>query len=137
MPNDEKQFESLQAAHIVYKILESQHENPLFRSPIPETAQNILDIGTGTGDWARDVADRFPSVFVRGVDLSPVPNTWVPPNCKFEVDDVVSKWMYGKLDFVHLRDLQGSFSDEQWRLVYKQAYEYALLIDFDETHADS
>lgn len=27
--------------------------------------------------------------FVVGVDLSPPPDLWVPPNCKLEVDDVL------------------------------------------------
>ena len=109
--------------HIMHRIVDSQQKNDLFYSPIPETAQNILDIGAGTGDWARDVADRFPSALVYGVDLFPTPDTWVPPNCKFEVDDVLEPWMYSqKFDLIHLRMMHGSFTDEQWRLVYKQAY---------------
>ena len=55
---------------------------------------------------AVEVADRFPSAFVQGIDLYPPPDTWVPPNCKFEVDDVLKKWMFkenGKFDLVHIR----------------------------------
>ena len=114
-----------QKGHLVHSILDSERENPSFYSPIPSTAQNILDIGTGTGDWARDVADRFPSAFVQGVDLAPVPDNWMPPNCKFEVDDILKPWEFkenGKFDLLHLRMMYGSFTDEQWRLLYKQAY---------------
>ena len=39
----------MNATHIVYKILDSEAENPLFYSPIKEGAQNILDVGTGSG----------------------------------------------------------------------------------------
>ena len=94
--------------------LETERENPSFYSPIPSTAQNILDIGTGTGDWARDVADRFPSAFVQGVDLAPVPDNWMPPNCKFEVDDILKPWEFkenGRFDLVHLSESTVSFSD--------------------------
>lgn len=65
-------------------ILDNQRTNPLFYSPIPEHAQNILDVGTGSGIWARDVGDKYPSAVVTGVDLYPPPETWIPPNCKFE-----------------------------------------------------
>lgn len=116
----------MQAAHLVYLILDSQRENNLFHSPIPDTVQNILDIGTGNGAWAVEVADRYPAAFVQGIDLYPPPETWVPPNCKFEVDDVLKQWVFGqKFDLIHMRDLFGSFTDKQWTGVYQQAYKYA------------
>lgn len=102
-PSDEKQFESMQALHIVHYIMDMDQKakNPLFCSPISNTPQNILDIGTGTGivsmsfysnlriaeltmlKWAMDVADRYPSA-VYGMNLYPPPEAWVPPNCKLE-----------------------------------------------------
>ena len=50
-PSDEKQWESMHAAHVLCMILDYQQKNNLFRSPVPETAQNILDVGTGGGVW--------------------------------------------------------------------------------------
>lgn len=117
------QFESMQAAHIVCLILDSDAKNPFFRSPIPETAQNILDVGTGNGVWAVEVADRYPSTFVQGVDLYPPPENWVPPNCKFEVDDLLKTWTFQQnFDLIHMRDLFGSFTEKQWSGFYSQAY---------------
>lgn len=46
-PSDEKQFESQLGAHILNLIIDSREANPLFRAPVPDTAKNILDIGTG------------------------------------------------------------------------------------------
>lgn len=118
----------MQAAHIVYLILDSKQKNNLFRSPIPETAQNILDIGTGNGAWAVEVADRYPGAVVVGVDLFPPTDTWVPPNCRFEVDDVLKPWMFqNQFDLIHMRDMHGSFTEKQWTGVYNQAYKCAAF----------
>lgn len=38
-------------AYLVYLVLDSQEANPFFRSPIGANPQNILDLGTGQGDW--------------------------------------------------------------------------------------
>ncbi len=59
-PSDDKQFESMEAGHAAHTIIEAMQENPFFRAPISESAQNVLDVGTGQGAWAIDVADRFP-----------------------------------------------------------------------------
>ena len=56
----------------------------LFRSPLWPKAQRILDIGTGDGSWAVAVADMMSGATVHRVDLYPPPDTWVPPNVRFE-----------------------------------------------------
>lgn len=38
--------------HLVTLILDSERDNPLFRSPIGEDPKHILDLGTGKGVWA-------------------------------------------------------------------------------------
>ena len=92
-PSDDEQFESQATGHHVQLILNQQRDNPLFRSPLGDNAQHVLDFGTGSGEWAIDVADRFPNLTVHGVDLYPPPQTWVPPNCIFEVDDLSKPWV--------------------------------------------
>lgn len=105
-------------------MLDRTEPNQLFRSPIGPSPQNIIDIGTGQGDWAVDAADQYPSAEVLGVDLYPPPQKWTPPNCRFEVDDVLKPWERNvEFDLVHLRWMLGSFSAEQWRGVYRQAWE--------------
>jgi tRNA1(Val) A37 N6-methylase TrmN6 len=60
-------------------------ENNLFLAPIVDDPQNILDLGTGSGIWAMDVADMYPSAVVIGVDTAPVQPNLIPPNLTFEV----------------------------------------------------
>ncbi|KFY28414.1 hypothetical protein V493_02946 [Pseudogymnoascus sp. VKM F-4281 (FW-2241)] len=123
-PSDEQQFETFEAGHLVYQILDCQEENTLFRSPIPENAQHIIDLGTGDGTWAVQVADRFPGVTIHGVDLYPPPVTWVPPNCIFEVDDITQEWTWhNKFDLIHLRLLLGAFKKDEWETLYRRCYD--------------
>lgn len=87
----------------------------LYRAPLhQENVQRILDFGTGTANWALEIAELFPLAEVIGTDLSPIQPIWSPPNCKFFVDDVESEWAYTPLeafDFIHGRAMGGSVSD--------------------------
>nr|KMM66500.1 methyltransferase [Coccidioides posadasii RMSCC 3488] len=48
--------------HIYNMILGGE----LYRAPIPPGTSKILDLGTGTGSWAIDVADKLPEAVVTG-----------------------------------------------------------------------
>ncbi|KAK4504401.1 hypothetical protein PRZ48_005317 [Zasmidium cellare] len=94
-------------------------KDQLYLAPI-EDPKSILDLGTGTGIWATDIADKFPSASVIGTDLSPVQPGMQPDNCRFEIDDMCSEWTYAPaaFDFIHIRGLFGSIAD--WPALYKQ-----------------
>jgi ubiquinone/menaquinone biosynthesis C-methylase UbiE len=47
-----------------------------------------VDVGCGSGAWAIEVADEFPTANVIGIDLSPIQPTDVPQNCEFIVADL-------------------------------------------------
>ena len=84
---------------------------------IPHDARRILDIGTGTGEWAVAVGEKYPQVEVVAIDITGFQPTEVPPNVFFEVDDALEEWTYTEpFDFIHIRGLTGAFSD--WRPLY-------------------
>ena len=56
--------------HVIKLLLNGElHLAPL------ENPKRILDLGTGTGLWAIEMADKFPKAKVIGTDLSPVQPT--------------------------------------------------------------
>jgi methylase of polypeptide subunit release factors len=65
MPTDEIEQERLDLHH--ESMLQMLKED-LYKAPLVE-AHRILDVGTGTGIWAIDMADKFPAAEVIGIDL--------------------------------------------------------------------
>ncbi|KFY25839.1 hypothetical protein V491_01577 [Pseudogymnoascus sp. VKM F-3775] len=118
-PNDEKQNNQLDIAHHLYLLTMGDR---LFLAPIGDNPQNVLDVGTGTGIWAMDFADQYPSAQVTGFDLSPIQPQWVAPNLRFEINDASDPdWGYTRnsFDFIHVRAMYGSIAD--WPTFYQQA----------------
>ncbi|RDL31137.1 Uncharacterized protein BP5553_09926 [Venustampulla echinocandica] len=117
-PNDEKQNNQLDIAHHMYLLMLG---GKLHLAPIREDPHNVLDVGTGTGIWAIDFADQYPSSQVIGFDLSPIQPSWLPPNVRFEINDACADWDYKKnsFDFIHVRTMYGSVAD--WPAFYQQA----------------
>ncbi|KAK6531748.1 hypothetical protein TWF694_002919 [Orbilia ellipsospora] len=118
-PNDEIQLEQMDLFHHIFML---RLKGKLFLAPI-EHPQKIMDVGTGTGIWAMQVAEEFEGAAVMGNDLSPVQPTWVPPNILFEVDDFNEPWLHTpeSYDFIHSRDLHMAVDD--WTNFVGQVYE--------------
>ncbi|KIW26087.1 hypothetical protein, variant [Cladophialophora immunda] len=110
MPDDEREQERLDMQH---EIFLHTMNNKLLAAPVePGAALDVLDIGTGTGIWAIHFADENPQSTVLGTDLSPIQPSFIPPNCKFEVDDFDQTWCFSqKFDLIHGRMLAGSLGD--------------------------
>ncbi|KAK7413856.1 hypothetical protein QQX98_007273 [Neonectria punicea] len=101
-PNDEKHLEAFDVA---YQWLTMMLDDELYLPPIGDNPQRILDVGTGTGIWAIDMADKFPSAEVIGTGISPTQPSWVPPNLHFQIDDAQLDWTFQPehFDFIHIR----------------------------------
>ncbi|KAL0767553.1 hypothetical protein CaCOL14_009792 [Colletotrichum acutatum] len=119
-PNDETEADRLDFLHMM--MVKATGEK-LFLAPIEEDKiHRILDIGTGTGIWAMLMGEEFPKAEVVGNDLSAIQPTWVPPNVKFEIDDVESPWVNSrKYDFIFCRDMAASLAD--WPKLMERIYE--------------
>lgn len=116
-PNDQMQSRHEKIFHHLMLLL---LEDKLHLAPI-SSPKHVVDLGTGSGQWAIDFADHHEDAEVVGVDLSIVENTTLP-NLRFIVDDICSEWTYNtKFDFVHSRSLFGSIAD--WPSLYKQCFE--------------
>ncbi|KAL1844974.1 hypothetical protein VTK73DRAFT_1399 [Phialemonium thermophilum] len=120
-PNDEQQNEGLD---IIHNMLLMLLDDRLFLAPIGDAPQRVLDVGTGTGIWAIDFADQYPTAEVIGTDISPIQPTWVPPNVRFIIDDCLLDWTWppDHFDFVHIRMMYGCIPD--WDELYGKAFRH-------------
>lgn len=120
-PNDEEETDRLDLQHHLFTLT---FGGKLYTAPIPKEQQlhNVLDVGTGTGIWAIDFADEHPETQVLGVDLSPIQPSFLPPNSRFEIDDIEEVWTFNrKFDLIYSRMMTGSLSS--WPRYFEQAFE--------------
>ncbi|KAF1995368.1 S-adenosyl-L-methionine-dependent methyltransferase [Amniculicola lignicola CBS 123094] len=117
-PNDDEESDRLDLYHHIQTL---RLGGELHLAPIGDNPQRILDVATGTGIWAIDMGDKYPSAEILGNDLSPTQPSLVPPNVKFEVDDIEDEWVYSsKFDFIHARYLTCSIRD--WPKLVRQIW---------------
>jgi hypothetical protein len=72
LPDDEQEQDRLD---IKYASIQLLFSDTVTFAPL-QNPQQILDIGTGTGIWAIDAGEQFPSATVTATDLSPIQPTW-------------------------------------------------------------
>lgn len=70
--NLQRELDRIDLKHHVMMLLCDAH---LHLAPLVEP-RRILDIGTGTGIWAIQMAEQNPESMVWGTDLSPVQPSW-------------------------------------------------------------
>src|SRR5215813_1591116 len=100
----------------------------IYAAPLKQP-MDILDVGTGTGRWALEMAQYFPSAQVIGVDVNPPPVDEVarigvgadlrPPNYRFMPGNVLEGLPFpdGSFDYVHMRLLFSAIPSERWPFV--------------------
>lgn len=104
-PVDSIELERQEAEHNLLRILLGYP----FLGPVDTFLRQtrnpkILDVATGTGIWAIEMAEWYPHADVLGVDSVSTQQKMVPENCDFELVDM-SDLPYDKdsFDLIHLR----------------------------------
>ncbi|KAG4423086.1 hypothetical protein IFR04_003723 [Cadophora malorum] len=110
LPNDEREQDRLDLQHHSFRIMLN---GKLGLAPI-KSPNRVLDLATGTGIWAIEFAQEHTESTVIGTDLSPIQPLYVPPNCKFEVDDAENDWSFSEsFDYIHARAIVTCFKDNR------------------------
>src|SRR5258708_3259871 len=88
LPKDTLEDNRLDYQHYVLFLAIGDH----YLAPIPQNPERILDVGTGTGIWAIEMARKFSQARVVGVDIGVSSFKKEPPeNCKFEFGNVIER----------------------------------------------
>jgi SAM-dependent methyltransferase len=112
-PRQRNEIDRLDVQH--YALREALKGN--YVAPV-ENPERVLDVGSGTGQWAFDLSERFPSALVVGLDLvSSKPDR--PPRYRWVRGNLLQGLPFGhdRFDFVHQRLLLAGVPLESWRAV--------------------
>ncbi|KAL7963415.1 S-adenosyl-L-methionine-dependent methyltransferase [Trichoderma compactum] len=120
-PNDEVEQERLALQDCAFT---KAMGDKLYFAPLDDHPPGrILDIATGTGDWAVSMGDRFPNAIVTATDLSPIQPEVVPTNVEFYVEDSSEPWNYSDtFDYIHTKTTGGCWESYETQIA-QQAFE--------------
>ena len=120
MPTDEAEQTRLAVTHQAFLLL---LDGKLTMAHVQDSVKRILDVGTGPGDWAIAMGERYPNAEIIATDISACQPTQVPPNVVFQYDDAQENWTYSApFDYIHVRGMAGAFSD--WTSIYGEAFRH-------------
>jgi len=119
LPTDEDEVKRSELHHKMLQFLfdGKNYVGPVKEVLTPKEGQErcrVLDLGTGGGFWAIDLADEFPTAEVIGVDLAPVQPREVPENCTFELcdlDQIYLPYPSEHFDVIHARFMHTGISN--------------------------
>lgn len=124
-PIDELENDRLDIMHKFFRVA---RQDVLTNGLPPPSAPppRILDLGTGTGIWAIEMAEELGDrADIVGVDLHPSQPPNIPRSCRFaHAVDIEMPWAGIPEDFnlIHMRTLNGSIAD--WTSLYARAFRH-------------
>ncbi|KXJ93798.1 S-adenosyl-L-methionine-dependent methyltransferase [Microdochium bolleyi] len=118
VPFDESEQRHMHARH---RLLRVCLDGALTNTRLSPEIRTIVDIGTGTGVWAIEMASRYPGARITGIDISNIQSRIVPGNVDYIIADIEQPWEIddGYADFVHMRDITGGIRN--WPALVAQA----------------
>ncbi len=123
LPADMQEINRLDFQH--YLLRNAFHGN--YAAPLTQP-RAILDVGTGTGRWAREMATQFPYAHVIGLDIVTPPTETEPRAERADARPANYRFMQGNVleglpfpdasfDFVHMRLMVLALSASRWPFV--------------------
>nr|XP_019011766.1 uncharacterized protein I206_03872 [Kwoniella pini CBS 10737]OCF50547.1 hypothetical protein I206_03872 [Kwoniella pini CBS 10737] len=107
-PIDVVEQERREAEHHLLRILLGHPFYERISEILKDTSNHhrkkVLDVGTGEGTWAIEMADLFPHVKIIGIDEVAIQPVMVPPNCEMDLSKALP-YPAQSLDIIHLRFL--------------------------------
>ncbi|KAH8099720.1 S-adenosyl-L-methionine-dependent methyltransferase [Cristinia sonorae] len=121
LPADEEELQRLDHQHRMFTMVMDKYPPPLpdVLRANPEQPKAVVDLGCGSGSWILDIAREFPHCSAVAIDLVPMQNLELPPNCRSEVDDIN----------LGLQHYFGAFDVAHARLICTGIRDYAGLVD--------
>lgn len=124
LPKDDEEINRLDFQHFLFRFaLKGNYAAPI------EMPANILDVGTGTGRWAMEMAALFPGANVIGLDVVPPPADDTatlgngldrrPQNYVYVQGNILDGLPFpdATFDFVHQRLLVAAIPADRWQWV--------------------
>lgn len=125
LPRDLEEMNRLDFQHYLFRSALKGN----FAAPVTQP-RSILDVGTGTGRWAREMAMMFPQAHVVGLDINQPPADTspaampepLPVNYQFHAGNVLEGLAIPdqSFDFVHMRLLVSAIPHDRWPLVIRE-----------------
>lgn len=123
LPTDEREIRRLNFQHHMLRLVMQGN----FAAPIRQP-RDILDVGSGSGRWAIEMAQQFPHANVIGVDLVTAPmdtaaqQERLPDNYLFVEGNILEgiAFAHATFDFVHQRCMMWAIPAHSWQNVVNE-----------------
>jgi hypothetical protein len=119
--------EELNRLDIFHKVFLLARDNQPLQVKLERKAPRIMDIGTGTGIWAINVAEEcFTDAQIMAVDLNQILPALIPPGVlpkQYDIEEPIWDSLFTDCDFIHMRMLLGSIQTDLWPQVYRNVFE--------------
>jgi len=92
----------------------------------PKNPKRILDVGTGSGLWAKDMAKEYPKCTVHGLDMMEdiINKIGAPDNVVWDIANILERTPYpdNYFDFIHFRYMIGGIPEAKMQAVCDEMF---------------